>query len=353
MSRKRSIHQFGEKLRALRTRHNLTLKELARQLGYSAHGYISELEAGKKLPTVEFVVGVARLFGVTTDQLLKDELEVNIDEEAGEPKQEMPIALVDRPPTPDEVEKLRLVLSTYQNGTGQYQGNLPGWRDFERAVALVLGGEAQGSKHVFDVLIPSPDKAIQYGVACKMRRELDRIAKDGRVTIELSNSAGKFWDYLRTKGIDQTNYREFPFEVGTMLVELIRQWHQEVSIESGGNIALSGSSYLVLSWNKAGWYQLHQFPLEFPDPQTLRWYCPTKRERGIEKLSRRIIGDDVAGTLFEWYGESGGQLKYYPLEEAAIWKSEPFRLEPLTDTAEHGLLNKAARYFPRLWKNVE
>lgn len=54
----------------------MTLKELARALGHTAHGHISELEAGKKMPTVQFVLNVSRLFGVTTDELLKDELEI-------------------------------------------------------------------------------------------------------------------------------------------------------------------------------------------------------------------------------------------------------------------------------------
>lgn len=76
MSRERSIQRFGEKLHALRTTRGLTLTELAHQLGHVAHGYISELEAGKKLPGVEFVLSVARLFDVTTDELLKDELEL-------------------------------------------------------------------------------------------------------------------------------------------------------------------------------------------------------------------------------------------------------------------------------------
>jgi transcriptional regulator with XRE-family HTH domain len=80
MSSARSIQRFGEKLRTLRVRRGMTLKELAGELGLTAHGYISELEAGKKLPTAEFVLNVARLFEVTTDELLKDELEVTIDE---------------------------------------------------------------------------------------------------------------------------------------------------------------------------------------------------------------------------------------------------------------------------------
>lgn len=70
------MQRFGEKLRVLRTQRGLTLKAVALELGLSAHGYISELESGKKKPTAEFVLNVARLFDVTTDQLLKDELEL-------------------------------------------------------------------------------------------------------------------------------------------------------------------------------------------------------------------------------------------------------------------------------------
>lgn len=61
----------------------MTLKELARALGHTAHGHISELEAGKKVPTVQFVLNVSRLFGVTTDELLKDELEISLSSVAG------------------------------------------------------------------------------------------------------------------------------------------------------------------------------------------------------------------------------------------------------------------------------
>lgn len=68
--------RFGEKLRALRTRRRLTLTQLAEHLGYKAHGHLSEIEAGKKLPTAGMALKVARLFDVSTDVLLKDELEV-------------------------------------------------------------------------------------------------------------------------------------------------------------------------------------------------------------------------------------------------------------------------------------
>ncbi|MFZ5856343.1 MAG: helix-turn-helix domain-containing protein [Chloroflexota bacterium] len=70
------MQRFGEKLRILRTAKQMTLKELASALGLTAHGYISEIEAGKKKPTAELVLKIARYFKVTTDQLLKDELDV-------------------------------------------------------------------------------------------------------------------------------------------------------------------------------------------------------------------------------------------------------------------------------------
>ena len=68
--------RFGEKLRTLRNRRGLTLTQLAELLGYKAHGHLSEIESGKKLPTAGLALKVARLFEVPTDVLLKDELEV-------------------------------------------------------------------------------------------------------------------------------------------------------------------------------------------------------------------------------------------------------------------------------------
>jgi len=227
---------------------------------------------------------------------------------------------------------------------------LPGWRDFERAVALAFGGEAQENKAIFDVLLQTPDRPdVKCGLSCKMRRELDRIEKDGRVTLELSNSAGKFWDHLRTKGIHQRNYKSHPQVVGEALIGLVKQWHDEVSLTQGGNVDLDRSSYLALLWNRAGEYQLHQFSLELPGRGELTWRFPHVEKRGVKSKARHLAGHDSTGILFEWYGESGGQLKYYPLARNALWSSERFRLEPLQEGRGYGLLDKVAAYFPELW----
>lgn len=223
---------------------------------------------------------------------------------------------------------------------------LPGRRDFERAVALAFGGVAQESKAIFDVLLPMADAPhTKYGLSCKMRGELNKLQRTGRVSIELSNSAKKFWGHLGTKKIDQSNYGERPAAVGASLIELVESWHQAVSLGQGGSVNLAKSSYLVLSWNSAGNYQLHQFPLTLPNPADLRWHFPAGKGG---RPGGRLAADDGSGVLFEWYGESGGQLKYYPPAAVATWASGVFQLEPLGEI-EYGIIKKAEAYFPRKW----
>lgn len=63
-------------MRALRHKHGMSVRQLATALDYHGHSRISEIETGKRVPTVAFVLQVAALFHVTTDQLLQDDLEV-------------------------------------------------------------------------------------------------------------------------------------------------------------------------------------------------------------------------------------------------------------------------------------
>ena len=74
------MRRFGEKLRTLRSYHNITQKELVAQFGLASHSYLSEVETGKKQPSIEFVLHTANFFSVTTDELLKDELELDLSE---------------------------------------------------------------------------------------------------------------------------------------------------------------------------------------------------------------------------------------------------------------------------------
>ena len=71
------MERFGEKLRTLRTKHNMTVRELARALEYGSFSHISDLETGRRKPSLDLALKISRFFGVSTDQLLKDELELD------------------------------------------------------------------------------------------------------------------------------------------------------------------------------------------------------------------------------------------------------------------------------------
>jgi hypothetical protein len=260
----------------------------------------------------------------------------------------MTVVFAGREPSKQELERLRLLLSTYQDGTGMLNlkkapTSLPGWRDFERGVALAFNGQAQESKAVFDVLLHDPERDVDYGISCKMRMLLKDAEKKRQVTIETSNSARYFWTALAEHGIKQDNYTEFPADTGTILVNLVESWHRGKSVEKGGTVDLSKSCYLVLQWDfKSGRYKLFKYKLNLFDPAALDW----------KPDGKRIVGRDSKNKIMvEWYGESGGQLKYYPYWDDNLWESDVFSLEPLpNDRDDYGIKRKAAAYFPERWQ---
>lgn len=74
------LRLFGQKLQYLRRSKQLTQAQLAAQLGTVTQSYISHLEAGRKEPSIEFVLMVADLFHVSLDYLLRDTIPVDSSE---------------------------------------------------------------------------------------------------------------------------------------------------------------------------------------------------------------------------------------------------------------------------------
>ena len=70
------MQRFGEKLGTLREQQGLSMRELARELGFASHAHISRIESGKK-PTLEFVLAVAEFFEVSFDKLMNDTFELD------------------------------------------------------------------------------------------------------------------------------------------------------------------------------------------------------------------------------------------------------------------------------------
>lgn len=240
----------------------------------------------------------------------------------------------------------------------QIQRTLPGWRDFERAVALAFNGVAFESKAIVDVVLPLGD-GTYYGLSCKSRGELDRATVEGgRVNIEVSNAAGGFWDQVRIRGVTNENFHEPDNAqiMGESLLALIESWHDAVSVKNGGLVDMDKSSYLVLLYNAKRIYKLYQFPLKFLHAQGLSWSVPmrTFKDKNRPAVRRRslVATDKYGGILIEWYPNSGGQLKYYPLASEATWSSPEFTLEPLPSGTKHGILSRVEEYFPEQWKKV-
>lgn len=66
-----SLDIFGQRLRSLRLQHQLSQLELAQQLHLIRQAYISNLETGRKLPSLDIVVKVGNLFKVSIDELFR------------------------------------------------------------------------------------------------------------------------------------------------------------------------------------------------------------------------------------------------------------------------------------------
>ncbi len=69
------MERFGKKLYTLRNRHGLSLRKLGDMLDVS-HTFVARLEKGEKIPNVAMVLRISRIFDVSADILIKDELEL-------------------------------------------------------------------------------------------------------------------------------------------------------------------------------------------------------------------------------------------------------------------------------------
>lgn len=76
-----SMDRFGEKLRTLRQQRGLTMRALAKEIGFATHGYLGDLESGRAKPSLELALTIADYFGVSVDALARDEVELPEDDQ--------------------------------------------------------------------------------------------------------------------------------------------------------------------------------------------------------------------------------------------------------------------------------
>lgn len=66
------LRHFADKLHYLRTQRHMTQTDLARLLALARPAHISNLEAGRREPSLSLVVQVAEIFEVTIEHLIRD-----------------------------------------------------------------------------------------------------------------------------------------------------------------------------------------------------------------------------------------------------------------------------------------
>lgn len=254
-----------------------------------------------------------------------------------------------------QVEMIRLLMSTYQDGTGQLRisngTTLPSWRDFERSVATAFGGYAFENKGFLDVIIDGKEVGAKgkIGISCKMRNTLNDFLSKGSISMELSNALKKFWGLLQSKKIHTMGHlRLVPQNGGKVIIDLYESWKYEAVHKLSVNLA--ESFYLTCLYDeKKGDYQLFALPFLLPKPSSLKWAIREPKDGDENKGT--LVGFKKGKVVIEWYGTSGGQLKYFPTIEDVIWKSKKFKLEPIpTVDKDYGLIEKAKSYFPDKWK---
>jgi len=70
--RESMVRLFGVKLRFLRHQHQTSQVELARVLGLATHAHVTNLESGRRSPSLVLILCVAAYWQISTDYLLRD-----------------------------------------------------------------------------------------------------------------------------------------------------------------------------------------------------------------------------------------------------------------------------------------
>ena len=64
---------IGERIKFLREKHGISQEEMAKRLFVSCSSTIAKYEHNKRMLPMQLVIGYSKLFGVTTDWILKGE----------------------------------------------------------------------------------------------------------------------------------------------------------------------------------------------------------------------------------------------------------------------------------------
>jgi len=249
------------------------------------------------------------------------------------------LPLVERKLTAGEIIWFQHAFSIFTNGSGsetEKDGTTRiGWRQMERVVAEFFKGKGDEDKSFFDVVAPyKSNKDIGISVKSKTlsKNQFDLLSTTGRTYMELTNSPQLIWDSLRQHHLSRADFKDpkKSGEIGNAVLDTVESWGLQAaavypSVFPGRILDLDKSLYLCISMSAPipcapkllktipinRRFHIHSYKMQLPRP--VKWTKHTEL---------CIRGWDVNGNaLYDWYAESGGQLKYYPPTSDAIFAS--------------------------------
>lgn len=256
----------------------------------------------------------------------------------------MNLPVRDRELTQTELERIRLLLSTFRDGSGQRvkAGFMPDFLSFERVCAFVVGGKTNENKGVFDVEVPGGPQRRPWGISCKMATAQPK--SNCCWFMELSNSAKYLHDALEVAEI--LDWKVSAEAAGPILVKTVESWHESAR----SDYDVDASKYLLLThdsrWEK---FQIVCFDLNVltrAKPHEIKWVVEGRDNPS--SVAGYIETANGSHRLWQWYANSGGQLKFYPPKEWENWSTEEFELStPPIKTMK----DRVDEYWPGAWPN--
>lgn len=344
---------FGNRLRSLRASDGLTQSALAGRLGYAAHVHVSNVEKGQRPPTLDFALRLLRAgLGSSPASVLAHALE----DTGG-------TAFADRPPSASELEVLRLLLSTYQDGSGffgrgeQEGPTEPGNDDLAEAVRVAFGGQRPRG---IDFAVFRDDSVVLFEAKAGTSSEERAVSfwfddDDGGPPFglyPLAHAPEALRGALARHGIDRLEPSMDLRSLGPL------------SIEAYETTAKKPASYVALvnEVDDEGSHRLDVLWSDRVNLEGIEWehnleHGQARSVSSFEVLGRRS-GEVIAGLGWGISRTEGaapdGHEPYLALSPSALakqgdpgaWSSEPFRLEPLQQEWDAVPLWKAAMYFP-------
>jgi hypothetical protein len=266
-------------------------------------------------------------------------------------------AFLTRVPNEQELKLLKKFLASYRDGSGNLRetdgSSRAEFRQIERCFAELLHGTTTENKAFYDFVVQTNENggvAIRgASIKSKEHEHLHSYASEAatmRSHLELSNSAAKDWALCREAGLNEQMFRDGlqASDFGRTILErqkIERQVSQDTYLNSiaGANKFFVEADCVYISvlyspMNRGERaYLVSSFNAVLPEPSVWSF------------KGRRLVGKDAQDqVLYEWYGLSGGQLKYYPKISSRLHGTELFTLadyKPATET----LRQKVSRMF--------